>query len=76
MRGHPQITVGDVLTELPTKLDVERKKEKRAKEKMLIICPIYRGQTVRYTGAKESTHILLSFLKITQFRRCDTAQGN
>lgn len=31
LTGHPQIPVGDFLTELPTKLDVEKK---RAKEKM------------------------------------------
>ena len=34
MRGHPQTPVGDVRTELPTKLEVERriKKKKKAKE--------------------------------------------
>lgn len=31
--GHPQIPVGDVLTELPTNLDVDRRGKKRAKEK-------------------------------------------
>lgn len=36
LRGHPQIPVGDVLTELPTKLDAEsgeRKKSKKEKKK-------------------------------------------
>lgn len=33
LRGHPQIPVGDVLTELPTKLDAESGERKRAKRK-------------------------------------------
>lgn len=36
LRGHPQIPVGDVLTELPTKLDAEsgeKKKSKRERKK-------------------------------------------
>lgn len=31
-RGHPQTPVGDVLTELPTKLKVERRKKKQRKK--------------------------------------------
>lgn len=50
MRGHPQTPVGDVLTALPTKLEVEGRRRRRKEQKggggESIICPIDRGQTV------------------------------
>lgn len=59
MRGHPRILVGDVLTELPTKLEVEREKKREGRKKKFIICPIQRGQAV---GCRVLKNLLISRL--------------
>lgn len=72
LRGHPQTPVRDAL---PTKLEVERRR-KKGKGKNVDYLPNLQRTHCGIPGVRESSHILLSFLKITQFRQCYTAQGN
>lgn len=73
MRGHPR-TAGDVLTELPTKLEAEREEGREKKNANYLPNP--ERTNCGMPRVKESPHIPLSHLKITQLSRCDTAQGN
>lgn len=58
LRGHLQTVVGDALTELPTKLEVETEEEE---EKKLIIWQISRGQRVVYQVWKNLLISCLAF---------------